>query len=284
MQCNYHQFTGGVTKVSVGDGATVLFWKDQWQNEIISESHQRLFSFARDEDVSVQKLLTAPTLGLNFHLPLSVQAREELTDLQSITEPTKLTSGMNDVWSCTWGSSMFASSRFYLHCFRDMQADEAFNWIWKSKCTNKWKVFTWLLLADRLNTRNMLRRRNQVLQDNNYACLLCANPPEETLEHLFFTCPFSALCWGKLGIQWAGHGNRLQLLHAAKNSWSKPMFMEVFVVAMWGLWKERNNKHFRGINPSVESWIQRFKSDFQLLRYRTKRSLEPFILHFVAYV
>lgn len=62
------------------------------------------------------------------------------------------------------------------------------------------------------------------------------------------------------------------------------MFMEVFIVAAWGLWKERNNKHFRGIVPSVDSWTQRFKSDFELLKYRSKESLEPFILHLVASV
>lgn len=118
-----------VTKVAVGDGSTVLFWKDQWQQEILAESHPRLFSFVRDEDVSVQKLLTAQTLGQNFqnfHLPLSIQAREELSDLQAVTASTELSIGANDVWSCTWGSTKFESSKFYHHCFQDMQVDEAF--------------------------------------------------------------------------------------------------------------------------------------------------------------
>lgn len=165
-----------------------------------------------------------------------------------------------------------------------MQVDEAFEWILKAKCTNKWKMFAWLLLADRLNTRNMLRRRKQVLWDNNYACLFCANPPEETLEHLFFRCSFSALCRGELGLSWNDRGDRLHLLHEAKQTWTRPMFMEVFIVAAWGLWKERNNKHFRGVVPSVDSWTQRFKRDFELLKHRSKESLEPFILHLVASV
>lgn len=273
----------GVTRVEVGDGSTVLFW-DLWHDEVLSDSHPRLCSFAKDEDVSVQGLLTANSLGQNFHLPLTIQAREELIDLQSSTASTELINGTSDCWRCLWGSNDFASSKYYHHCFRDMVADEAFGWVWKSKCTNKWKMFAWLLLADRLNTRNMLRRRNLLIRDNNYACLLCADPPEETVEHLFFQCPFSAACWGRLGIIWPSHGDRLQLLHEAKRRWTKPMFMEIFLVAAWSLWKERNNKNFRGILPTEEAWLQRFKSDFGMMRYRTKMSLEPFILQFVASV
>ena len=56
----------GVTSVEVKDGSSVLFWKDLWHNCIFSDSHPRLFSFATDEDVSVQALLIAPTLGRNF--------------------------------------------------------------------------------------------------------------------------------------------------------------------------------------------------------------------------
>ena len=44
------------------------------------------------------------------------------------------------------------------------------------------KVFAWLLLADRMNM-NMLRLRHYRVA-NDYTCLLCDNPPEETLAIL----------------------------------------------------------------------------------------------------
>lgn len=156
-------------------------------------------------------------------------------------------------------------------------ADKAFEWIWKSKCTNKWKVFAWLLLADRLNTRNLLRRKGMKLRDDVYACLLCSNPLEETVEHLFFGCNFSRSCWEDLGIVWPAHGDRLQLLHAAKDVWSKPMFMETFILAAWSIWKERNNLHFRGIIPTRHGWRQRFKNDFRMMKHRVKEALWPFV-------
>lgn len=60
------------------------------------------------------------------------------------------------------------------------------------------------------------------------------------------------------------------------------MFMEVFVIAAWSLWKERNNKHFRGLMPTLDGWLQRFKTDFEMMKHRTKEGLWPFIDHFLA--
>jgi hypothetical protein len=51
--------------------------------------------------------------------------------------------------------------------------------------------FTWLLLNDRLNTRNILRRRRKFLEDG-YNCVLCLEDVEESIEHLFFDCQSAA--------------------------------------------------------------------------------------------
>ena len=83
-------------------------------------------------------------------------------------------------------------------------------------------------------------------------------------------------------MTWPLDGNRLDIIHEGRGRWNKPMFMEVFLVGAWGLWKERNNNHFRDIMPSVDSWLLRFKSDFSLLKHRNKEALEPFISDFVT--
>jgi hypothetical protein len=59
------------------------------------------------------------------------------------------------------------------------------------------------------------------------------------------------------------------------------MFMEIFLTAAWSIWKEHNNKVFRGIAPALVSWRGRFKTDFALLIHRAKPSLEQFISNFV---
>lgn len=102
------------------------------------------------------------SLRVGFHLPLTAQAREEVLDLQSITAEFQINTSDNDAWSYDWGYK-FTSAKYYQFYFRDIEVHEAFKWIWKSKCTMKLKVFSWLLLVDRLNTKNMLRRRHYVV-------------------------------------------------------------------------------------------------------------------------
>lgn len=62
----------------VGDGSMVLCWKDLWQDQMLDMSHPRVFSFARDVDVSMASFLSMATLPEGFYLPLSSQAREEV--------------------------------------------------------------------------------------------------------------------------------------------------------------------------------------------------------------
>ena len=180
--------------VNVNNGATTLFWKDMWLGEILAETHPRAFSFAKDEDISVRAFLGATSLQETFHLPLSEQAHAETRNLQSITLDVQLARlSTHDDWTYVWGSIHFAANKFYEFFFRDVQAHPAYSWLWKSKTTMKIKVFGWLLLSDRLNTRNMLKRRHFNI-GNTFGCLLCTTCMDETVEHLFFDCPFSLNC------------------------------------------------------------------------------------------
>ena len=133
------------------------------------------------------------------------------------------------------------------------------------------KVFGWLLLQDRLNTRNMRKRRHY----NNgevVDCRLCGQNVEERVDHMIFTCDFSRTCWTKLGIHWPPFDSRLAAIRLNRDSWPGPFFMEVFLAAAWSLWKERNNKHFRGVDPTIGSWLSRFKNDLGQLQHRIKEA------------
>src|SRR4051812_27402336 len=114
-----------------------------------------------------------------------------------------------DQWTYTWGASIFTIKKYYTFCFREIQAHQAFGWIWKSKSTMKIKVFGWLLLSDRLNTGNMPKRRHYNIGEV-HDCILCGLHIEETLEHLFFECHFSSDCWSHLGLSWPPGKSRLQ--------------------------------------------------------------------------
>lgn len=271
----------GISKVQIHCGTTALFWKDLWLKGIPSETHPRAFSYSKDEDLSVRKMLLNSDLGMVFHLPLSVQAHAEVRQLQEETSNSAIVDNSSDIWTYIWGAKDYKASAYYAFYFRDVQVHQTFKWLWKTKCIPRIKVFGWLLMSDRLNTRNMLKRRHYQI-GNNLDCLLCGLHIEETVEHLFFHCSFSATCWRSLGVHWSTHDHRLQLIEQANEDWEGPMFMDVFLVAAWSLWKERNNNHFRGVPPTFASWRSRFIKDFSDILYRVPDSSRQFITGFVA--
>lgn len=183
------------------------------------------------------------------------------------------------MWSCIWGAK-YSSRHFYAFYFKDVTADEVFRWIWKSKCTMKIKVFAWLLAADRVNTKNMLKRRHWNVADG-VNCVLCNDAVEETVEHLFFDCPFSTSCWDTIDMHWGDTSNRLTKIHEGRGSWTCPMFMEIFLTAARVIWKERNDKVFRRIPNPLPSWKRRLKTDLAFLAHRVKPSLVEFVENFV---
>jgi hypothetical protein len=80
-----------------------------------------------------------------------------------------------------------------------MPLHAAYKWLWKSSCQNKHRVFFWLIIKGRLNTRSMLRRKNMELE--SYNCVLCNTQVEETIDHLFIICPFASQIWNLIGLQ-----------------------------------------------------------------------------------
>jgi len=242
--------------------------------------YPRAFSFCLNEDDSIAKVLTATDPAMIFSLPLSIQAREEIKEIQEGLSQNRVANDRCDIWECTLGR--FSSKKFYNHCYKQVVADEAFGWLWKAKSLIKFKMFGWLLLVDRLNTRNMLKRRHFVVVGGNYACMFCQNPPEETVEHLFFNCPFSQRCWDVVGMTWPIDDNRLALLHGGRDNWRQPLFMDIFLLAAWSLWMERNNQHFRGIQHSHGAWLARFKHLLELLTHNCREDLHPFLSNYIV--
>jgi hypothetical protein len=98
-----------IASCHVGQGNTVLFWKDVWMGEVAAEYCPRAFSFALGEYVSVQQFLTAPTLATNFSLPVSPEAMDEIRDLQVFSRDVVLDPSNKDRWTYVWGSSDYTS-------------------------------------------------------------------------------------------------------------------------------------------------------------------------------
>ena len=126
-----------------------------------------------------------------LHLPISQIAYNQLQVLVQMSTNIQLNEG-KDIWQYSWGTN-FSSSRAYKIIAGHSHHHPSIQWIWKSFCQPKHMVFFWLLLKDRLSTRNIQKRKNMFLP--SYSCVLCDMDTEESVHHLFLQCEFAKQCW-----------------------------------------------------------------------------------------
>jgi hypothetical protein len=261
----------GVSTVTIGAGDSVLLWKDPWTEPLLCDKAARLFSFVNHKDVSVFDFVNCQNLEDHLALPLSIEAHTELLSLEDELNDLQLDAQKADAWKPIWGANSLKPKEFYSHCFRNCSTPKHVSDIWKSKCVMKHKVFAWLMLIDRINTRDMLKRRNFNI-GLNHSCMTCGTGVTETRNHLFFMCSFGASCWAKIGITWDGDLHLENMISEAKRIWSKPLFTEVLILGAWNIWKVRNRACFEGEEPSIVSWQRQLSQDLKTLTCRTKES------------
>jgi hypothetical protein len=267
-----------ITRCSFGDGSTVLFWKDFWDDgELLCEKFPRLYSFVIDEDISVAAIHASTDLFSHFVLPLSVEAFQELQLVSEKILAKPIIPNSIDQRSFVWGSVSYAPAKYYRFLFALLPSDATIKAIWKSKMFPKLKVFIWLMFHDRLNTRDMISRRHWHL-DSGYVCALCESQSIETRDHLFFECSFAQECWSIIGIHWEMTQPISARILAALQHFDGPCFMEIIACAAWNIWKIRNEWIMQGVTASLDRWKIKFQNDVMLHQYKVKAALvQPLI-------
>ena len=218
----------------------------------------------------------------HFHLPLSLEAYSEFTQLQALLPLINLDGESKDIWKWPSKSGVFMSKIYYDSCFSHLVVDPIFKWIWKCACTLKFKVFGWLLLMDHVNTRDMMQRRHWIIQDDT--CVLCNLAQHEDRAHLFFACNFSQRVWNYLGISWSVQPNQTtyEMAQSVRRDFGHPFFTEVVFTATWNVWTQRNVKIFRNEQPSFRAWRWNFIHDISLLSHRIRCKYKDSLLSWIA--
>jgi hypothetical protein len=259
-----------VTSVNIKDGATTLFWADKWNGVCPQERFPRLYSYTVNQTISVKEALLLTDINVLFERPLSQQAATELVDLQALIQGVVLQPDGKDEWKTIWKDGTYSAKRFYQHSFRGFTCSKVYGWIWKSQCLLKIKVFAWLLISDRLNTKDMIKRRHWNVTDE-YHCVLCPAHCYEDRIHLFFECVFSMRVWNYLQIDWSvGDTIEEKFIHARKE-FGKPFFTEVVILAAWHIWKQRNGLIFQHTRPSFRAWRRDFIHEVSMHKHRVKQ-------------
>jgi hypothetical protein len=91
---------------------------------------------------------------------------------------------------------------------------------------------------DRINSRNLLRRKNYKIDGGDYSCVLFNLNVEKLSYHLIFQCPFSYECWDYLGITWDHDLHFFNTIQKAKEDFSNNLFMKIFSMAAWKIWRQ----------------------------------------------
>ena len=94
----------------------------------------------------------------------------------------------NFIWRLT-DTGVFTVKSMYL----DLMSDHTVflrKYIWKMKVPLKIKIFMWFLYQKVILTKDNLAKRNW---NGSKKCCFCDQ--DETIQHLFFSCPFAKMIW-----------------------------------------------------------------------------------------
>jgi hypothetical protein len=110
----------------VGDGSTVLFWYDVWNDLLLQNKFSRLYSYATNRNIFVAQFLLNNHIEEQFHLPLSIQAFQEYQQLQDLIQNLQTSGNDKDIWEYTWGNTTYTASSFYHLTFKNLQPPRPF--------------------------------------------------------------------------------------------------------------------------------------------------------------
>jgi hypothetical protein len=107
----------------------------------------------------------------------------------------------------------------------------------------------------------------------SFNCEFCLTPVEETVDHLFWHCPFAQQCWGLLNINTVQNDGTFRNIQAIKDQICSQFFMVAVILMSWTIWKARNELIFNSNQLSLQDCKALFIKEVQLVALRVKDGL-----------
>jgi hypothetical protein len=161
--------------VDINSGKSCYLWTDNWLSSNRELDFPHLYSFAKNKSISCREARAICNVNAYdmFNLPLSSTAHEQFHGLQEEIQSLN-SDGDNDIWNFPWGNT-FSTKKVYKLLKGDSNTPASILDIWKACNIPRQKFFSWLLLQGRLNTKDMMSRKNFYVEFND--CILCNDCP-----------------------------------------------------------------------------------------------------------
>jgi hypothetical protein len=175
-----------LTKVTIGDGNKASFWNDPWADGLCPKCiAPSIYAISKRKTWNVRKSINneAWILHLDISAGLSVQNLHEFTLLWQHTSQITLQDDVPDsiVWKLTANGAYSCSSAYKAQFAGTIRSSmEAV--VWKAWAPPKCKLFSWLIIQNRVWTADRLVRRGW---PNGRICPLC-HCHDESAAHLIF--------------------------------------------------------------------------------------------------
>jgi ribonuclease HI len=258
----------------IRNGRTTLFWHDSWQQwpilakegwaqDICAQAMQSGLTNVADywqesplEDTWRHWCLDRERLNLGAQVDLEPWQKEMATRKIPKNEG-------NDI--LRWGhrpQGTFSTQEAYLLKTVKDPIPNSSPWqkLWDLKHWPKITLFLWLVLHSSTLTWDNLKKRGFV---GPSICALCGQA-EETLNHLFNTCPFTAQVWDQAAqVMRTSDRNRDSIQETITNwrdeAFHSPILNRVWQLIpgfiLWQTWKERNRRIFKDLSlPWQQCW------------------------------
>jgi len=144
--------------------------------------------------------------------------------------------------------------------------DAAQNLIWHPKVPLKVSIMAWRLLQDRLPIKINLHRRGIIPDTDISRVTGCGH--DESADHLFLHCDVFGALWhhvrlwlGFLGVDYQSIGPHfVHFTNYFGGLKLRRSFLQlIWLLCVWLIWKERNNRIFNNIITPIEDLVEKVK-------------------------
>jgi hypothetical protein len=176
--------------MEIGNGHITRFWEDSWLGDRpLCDQYPSLYRIVNHTNLTVAHVMASTPLNIGFRRSLSGDQWDRWAHLVMRLMSIQLCDRDDKFrWKLT-SSGAFTVKSMYLDLL-DGHTIFLKKYIWKIKVPLKIRIFMWFLHKKVILTKDNLKKRNW---QGCSKCCFCDQ--DETIQHLFFSCPFIKMVW-----------------------------------------------------------------------------------------